>query len=516
MKRVVSITLVLFAFVGFCYPQSGWFMQYSNTTNHLRDVQFINQQTGWAVGWSNTIRKTTNGGVSWISQSSPGTQNSYQCCYFINDLTGWIGGGSQTQSTSYIFKTTNGGLNWVNQYNSNTGIIFKLSFSGSLNGWASGDYGKILSTTDGGMTWNNQISGVSTPLTSIFFINANTGWTVGDLGVILKTTTGGIVWSPYYSGTTQNLEGLYFMSSMVPVTGYAVGFNGVILKTTDGGLNWVQKPSGSTNWLNSVYFVNGSTGWVSGGNYSGSGEILKTTNGGENWIIQTIPPVSWLADIHFYSGMYGWAVGSNGTIISTVSGGLPVPGAPNLIFPSNNAINLPVNTTFRWSNVTGASNYTFQISTLSSFAVITDSVTVDTNFYNIPVGKLTFALTYFWRVKASNNVGSGPWSSVYMFSTLTGIKPVSNVVPSEFRVYDAYPNPFNPVTKVKFDVPKSSSVRIMIFDITGRQIDNIYNGNLSAGTFEYTWDANKFNSGVYIFRVISNDFTASKKLVLLK
>jgi hypothetical protein len=103
-----------------------------------------------------------------------------------------------------------------------------------------------------------------------------------------------------------------------------------------------------------------------------------------------------------------------------------------------------------------------------------------------------------------------------MFSTLTGIKPVSNVVPSEFRVYDAYPNPFNPVTKVKFDVPKSSSVRIMIFDITGRQIDNIYNGNLSAGTFEYTWDANKFNSGVYIFRVISNDFTASKKLVLLK
>ena len=514
MKILISVTFVLLTLVNICYPQSGWFTQYSNTTNHLRDVQFVDQQTGWSVGWSNTIRKTTNGGLTWFSQYSPSSQNNFQSCCFINSMTGWIGGGSQTGNVSYIYKTTNGGENWVNQYNSNSGIIMKVTFAGSLYGCAAGDGGKILTTTDGGQNWIQRVSGISTALTNVFIRNSSTGWIVGDYGVILKTTTGGVLWSPYYSGTTQNLEGVRFISDL---TGFAVGYNNVILKTTDGGQNWATKPSGTTGyWLNSVSFVNSTTGWISGGNYNGNGQIYKSTNGGESWQLQVIPSTSWLANIHFVNIDKGWAVGSNGSIVNTINGGLPGPNAPNLVFPPNNSINVPVNTTFRWSNVTGAQHYTFQISTLSNFSVITDSITVDTNLYSIPIGKLTYALTYFWRVKAFNAVGSSPWSSVWMFSTLTGINSISTVIPSEFKVYDAYPNPFNPTTKIKFDVPKATSMQIIVFDVTGRQVDRVFDGNISAGTFEYTWKAEKFNSGVYILRVISKEFSASKKLLLVK
>ncbi|MCX6162776.1 MAG: YCF48-related protein [Ignavibacteriae bacterium] len=478
-------------------------------------MHFVNQYTGWAVGWYNTIRKTTNGGISWLSQFA--TQDGYSCCYFSNDMTGWIGGGSQSSNISYIFKTTNGGDNWSSQYySSNSGMIMKIWFSGSLNGCAVGLGGKILLTSDGGQTWLPKNSGVSTNLLSVCFINQSLGWIVGDAGVILRTTTGGAIWSPYYSGTTQNIEGVNFIS---PLIGFAVGYNGVIIKTTNGGETWILKPSGTTRWLNSVCFINNNTGWVSGGDYytSGTGQILKTTNGGENWLGQTIPSVPWLADIQFINSEIGWAVGSSGTIISTLNGGLPLPTAPNLIFPSNNAINVPVNTTTRWSQVTNARRYTVQISTLPNFVVITDSITVDTNFYNVPYGKLTNAITYFWRVNASNVNGAGPWSTVWSFSTLpTGIIPISTSIPTEFKVFDAYPNPFNPVTKIKFDVPKATSIHIFIYDMTGRQIDKLFEGTISAGTFESVWNADKFNSGVYIFRFVSNEYSVSKKLMLLK
>ena len=164
--------------------------------------------------------------------------------------------------------------------------------------------------------------------------------------------------------------------------------------------------------------------------------------------------------MQFVNSNKAWAVGSNGIIISTQNGGLPLPNAPNLIFPPNNSINLPVNTSFRWSNVTGVRRYNFQVSPVSNFSVIADSSTVDTNFYFIPNGKITYALTYFWRVRSVNSSGAGQWSNVWMFSTLTKVNNISSVVPTEFKVYDAYPNPFNPMTKIKFDVPKASYVEM--------------------------------------------------------
>jgi hypothetical protein len=234
--------------------------------------------------------------------------------------------------------------------------------------------------------------------------------------------------------------------------------------------------------------------------------------------------VPWLADVQFINPEIGWAVGLNGTIISTLNGGLPLPLAPNLIFPSNNAINVPVNTTMRWSPVTDARRYTVQISTVPNFAVIADSITVDTNLYNVPYGKLLNAITYFWRVNASNANGASPWSTVWSFSTLpTGLNQISTSIPKEFKVFDAYPNPFNPVTKIRYDIPiyhsgegRNLFVKLIVFDALGREVETLVNEKQSAGTYEATFNGSQYPSGVYFARLESSTFNHIIKMIMLK
>jgi len=131
--------------------------------------------------------------------------------------------------------TTNGGVSWASQSSGTTNVLESVDFpvdaqTGYIVGWG----GIILRTTNGGASWNNLPSGTANDLYSVHFpLNAQTGYAVGGSGIILKTTNGGANWVFQTSGTTNYLYSVHF-----PVdtqTGYAVGNNGIILKTTDGG-----------------------------------------------------------------------------------------------------------------------------------------------------------------------------------------------------------------------------------------------------------------------------------------
>lgn len=101
-------------------------------------------------------------------------------------------------------------------------------------------------------------------------------------------------------------------------------------------------------------------------------------------------------------------------------------------------------------------------------------------------------------------------------SNLIGIQPISNEIPSEFRLHQNYPNPFNPSTKIKFDIPNSSFVRISVYDVIGREAAVIVNQNLNAGSYETEFNAVKFTSGVYFYKIEAEGFTQIKKMVLVK
>jgi hypothetical protein len=94
-------------------------------------------------------------------------------------------------------------------------------------------------------------------------------------------------------------------------------------------------------------------------------------------------------------------------------------------------------------------------------------------------------------------------------------------VPAAYALYQNYPNPFNPTTKFGFDVPKSGNsstehVQIKVYDLLGKEAATIVNEELAPGTYEYEWDASNLSSGVYFYTLKTNNFEATRKLVLNK
>ncbi|MBE0570719.1 MAG: T9SS type A sorting domain-containing protein [Ignavibacteriaceae bacterium] len=90
------------------------------------------------------------------------------------------------------------------------------------------------------------------------------------------------------------------------------------------------------------------------------------------------------------------------------------------------------------------------------------------------------------------------------------------LIPTEYTLYQNYPNPFNPVTTIKYDLPHTSDVSLIIYDILGRKIKELVNTKQQAGRYEVQFDASSLASGVYIYQLIAEKFISSKKMILLK
>jgi hypothetical protein len=98
---------------------------------------------------------------------------------------------------------------------------------------------------------------------------------------------------------------------------------------------------------------------------------------------------------------------------------------------------------------------------------------------------------------------------------ITGIIS-ENELPKEFNIYQNYPNPFNPATSIKYDVPKNSFVSIKVYDVTGKQITELVNGEQAAGVYETTFDASQLASGVYFYKMEAGKFSKVMKMVLIR
>jgi hypothetical protein len=140
-------------------------------------------------------------------------------------------------------------------------------------------------------------------------------------------------------------------------------------------------------------------------------------------------------------------------------------------------------------------------------------------------------LTALWYDKNNNNVIDG--SDFVVSSKLTpnaltlspiGISIISSEIPKKFALLPNYPNPFNPVTKIRFQIPLLRGVaegggvftKLMIFDLSGREVTTLVNEQLKPGSYEAEWDGTGFASGVYVYRINSGNFTKMMKMVLIK
>lgn len=97
-----------------------------------------------------------------------------------------------------------------------------------------------------------------------------------------------------------------------------------------------------------------------------------------------------------------------------------------------------------------------------------------------------------------------------------GIRPVSNIVPDKFILYQNYPNPFNPSTKIKFDLKTSAFVKLIVFDMLGKEVAKLVDEKLQAGTYQVVFDGSNYSSGIYFYELEMMNYKETKKMILLK
>jgi hypothetical protein len=179
-----------------------------------------------------------------------------------------------------------------------------------------------------------------------------------------------------------------------------------------------------------------------------------------------------------------------------------------------------------WSNVPSATSYGLQISTSPSFpVVIINQSNIPDTFYQLPFG-LLYITIYYVRLNAANSYGSGLWSDVYYFilHPPVSIKIMTSEIPDKFSLSQNYPNPFNPVTKIKFSLPLPSKggvmyVQLKVYDVLGRELAILFSspsGRTGGATYEVEWDGSNYPSGVYFYKLVSSEYSETKKMVLIK
>jgi hypothetical protein len=533
-------------------------------------VCFVDGDFGWTAGQGGTILHTTNGGEDWIPQSS-GTAEWLYSVHFNDANEGWVVGSGGT-----ILHTIDGGATWSPQ---SSGTFFNLEgiyFVDANIGWVAGELGTILHTTDGGASWIPQVSGTTNYLAAVYFPTPTNGWVVGETGTIMRTTTGGtgvtppaapilsspangsntslsptITWDPAVSAlgyTAQVSPSQYFVSFVTNESGLSptsleVGglqsqisyYWRVSVTDTTGTSNWSEAwsfttatpypvvlnspPDGAIITADSAVCVwNTGTPSVTGYWFEADDDpsfgspVLDSTLTGTSFTLDSLQHGDTLYWRVRAKNSFGWGEISAVRMFSVFQ---QTPTVPVLLDPPNGTVGVSTSPTLDWDESSGAESYSLQVSDTVDFSnlVVDESGVVPTEYM---VADLDNNVTYYWRVSATNGLGTSDWSELWNFTTaLTGVDE-EDPVPVRFELEQNYPNPFNPQTEISFQIADAGFVTLEVFNLLGQSVATIVHGKLNPGRYSAVWDAAGQPSGIYFYKLSSDRFVATRKMVVLK
>jgi hypothetical protein len=104
----------------------------------------------------------------------------------------------------------------------------------------------------------------------------------------------------------------------------------------------------------------------------------------------------------------------------------------------------------------------------------------------------------------------------FVLNSIIDIKQVGTEIPGAYSVRQNYPNPFNTITKISFDIPKKSFISLKVYNILGKEVATLVNEEKSAGKYILDFSASNLSSGIYFYKLESNDFTETKRMIVLK
>jgi photosystem II stability/assembly factor-like uncharacterized protein len=400
---------------------------------------------------------------------------------------------------------------WIRQSTPTNLWLYKCSFPDSITGWAAGEDGVIIKTTNGGLNWVSAVSPVDFFIYDIYFLNKRLGWALANDNfvngtAVLTTTNSGENWSMYrFPDSTTLLYSVYFTDSL---NGFMGGYGGKLYRTTNGGANWFHASVDSSAYsgfpIDKVR-INGNTGIAVGGSYDIVGVIWISNNGGVNWHTWAFGSEPLLcfdflsqSKIVVLGGDYDFGV----VQAKTYDAG------SNWNYDYLNTFGIPRGLSFRtqsegWGVLSISARFYYTLDTGNSWNVMNVPDTI--SLYDI-----TFTDPY-------HGYAVGNRGGVYRYNTNTiGIINNHNGVPESDLLYQNYPNPFNPLTTIEYFISRPSAIKIIIYDITGREVKIIYDGLQGSGTHKIKFDSSELSSGVYFYKLEAGDFTESKKMVIIK
>jgi hypothetical protein len=148
--------------------------------------------------------------------------------------------------------------------------------------------------------------------------------------------------------------------------------------------------------------------------------------------------------------------------------------------------------------------------------VIDTTGLVDTT---LAYSNLLYNTFYFWKVRAINQFGIGNWSSTWTFKTKLDPSSIDEItsIADVYMLEQNYPNPFNPSTQIRFNLTDPGFVNLKVYNLLGEEVVKLINNEFyNSGSYEAAFDATNLPSGIYLYRISVNNFSASRKMILIK
>lgn len=409
------------------------------------------------------IWKSSNRGTNWVNLNSGLTLTQFYRIASDPSNVNHVAGGTQDNGT----QRTTGTINWSAAFGGDGGeVCFHSQNSQYILGETQNN--GVMRSQNGGQAWQSATSGltgsgawvgplISHPTSSGIFYTARQQ--------VFRSTNWGESWSAISSGTSGTIRELAISRSNPSVMYAAV--NATIYRSTDAGTTFTNVTSGLPGRTITSVYVHPDSSNVAVVTFSGfgAGKVYKTTNGASSWVnISGNLPDSPVNDVLIY-----------------------YPGASTSIYYA--AMDIGVFFT---------NNYGTTWTELADGLPNTVAMHLD---YHTATNRLRIGTH-----------GRG----VYETSNPVGLINYNNTVPDNFSLEQNYPNPFNPVTTIKYNVLNEGAVKLIVFDVLGREVTTIVNENQKAGTYTAQFDAAHLTSGVYFYKLTANGFTNTKKMMLVK
>ncbi|HEX2867781.1 MAG TPA: YCF48-related protein [Ignavibacteriales bacterium] len=445
-------------------------------------------------------RRTVNKGQSWEKGSDfeiRGNYNSFYTSAYIRSQNTIL-----VSAASGMFKSTDGGKSFARLSSGRDAYADEVSFDNrplspdtQLAAVISSYYKDFILSRDGGRTWTLKHFPKDFNLDYTHLsISGNCMYLTERQFVLYKSTDFGDSWQKIYFNHYGGVPGVYALSpDSVVVEAYPY-----LCTSMDGGKNWQYAPLTGI-FLNEIKVYSGLRVWGTGGmdrQSSRIGILYSSTDRGNNWRVQDLGSED-LTHVEFVDEMTGFASGGR-KIYATHDGG------NSWIVLSTNAV------AFAFYD-----KYRGVIITTNSSLVTTDGG-MSWNKSNYDFNSLEAKL--FFNRRGDLFAASRGMLYIYPDALSQIPLPQKEYAPAEnnFKVYPNHPNPFNPATTIRYEIPSVMHVELKVYDMLGREVTTLVNKEQPAGEYSVLFDGSDLPSGVYIYTIRAGKYKESKKLMLIK